>query len=108
MDERRREALKRMAQEQVRKRGSKGEWVLVDVRDSPVLPGVEQVRNEWEGEEIWFRMPKSGIWRRGKVKEVQNYGAVVVVVYQKGLPGGGLWLEFDMQQIPVYLRHAEG
>jgi ribosomal protein L35AE/L33A len=65
----------------------KSEWMLVDMETLPVRPEIQHAREKWEGREIWFRMPKSGTWRRGKVKHIYNSGGVLVVVYQKGTSG---------------------
>jgi hypothetical protein len=80
------------------------EWVLVDMETLPVRPGVQQARDVWEGREIWFRMPKSGKSRRGKVKHIYNSGDVLVVVYQKGTTG--LPFAFEMKHIALFLKLA--
>jgi hypothetical protein len=82
----------------------RSQWVLVDVEKLPLRPEVKQVRERWQGREIWFRMPKSGNWRRGKVKHIYNSGAVSVVVYEKGTPG--LNFAFEMVHIPLFLKLA--
>lgn len=82
----------------------KGQWVLVDMEKLPVRPEVQQTRDAWEGREIWLRMPKSGTWRRGKVKHIYNSGDVSVVVYQKGTTG--LPFAFEIKHISVFLKLA--
>jgi hypothetical protein len=81
-----------------------GQWALVNMEKLPVRPEVQQARDRWEDREIWFRMPKSGTWRRGKVRHIYNSGSVAVVVYQKGTTG--LPFAFEIEHIPVFLRLA--
>ncbi len=83
-------------------RKQKSQWELVDMEKLPVRPEVQRARDLWEGREIWFRMPKSGSWRRGKVKHIYNSGSVLVVVYQKGTPG--LLFAFEIKHISVFLK----
>ncbi len=90
--------------EQAKQKRQQGKWVLVDMEKLPVRPEVAQVRQVWESREIWFLMPKSGTWRRGKVKHIYNSGAVSVVVYEKGTPG--IPVAFEMEHIPLFLKPA--
>jgi ribosomal protein L35AE/L33A len=90
--------------EQATMRKQKGQWALVDMEKLPVRPEVQRARDLWEGREIWFRMPKSGSWRRGKVKHIYNSGSVLVVVYQKGTPG--LDFAFEIKHILLLLKLA--
>ncbi len=79
----------------------KSPWRLVDVEALPVRPEVQQVREMWEGQHVWFLTPW-GQWRRGKVQQVYTSGAVRVVVYQKGTYG--LPFAFDVEHIPLLLK----
>ena len=79
----------------------RGKWILVNIDKLPVRPEVAQAREKWQGKEIWFRM-KSGTWRRGKVERIDNGGAVLGVIYEKGTPGVPFAIE--LEHIPLLLK----
>lgn len=75
-----------MQEQQEGQEKQKSVWKSVKASDMPVVSGVVEARQRWEGQQVWCFTPWQQ-WRRGKVQRVFNDGMIAVRVYQRGTSG---------------------